>query len=135
MGRIGRLDGKVAIITGAAGGQGAAEAILFANEGAKVILTDLQEQLLADVVNDINSRCGDVAIGFKHDVANEQDWEYVVSEGVKRFGKVDILVNNAGIAFMNGVDSVERLGFEEWNRMLNINLIGNFLGIKKVVPE
>src|SRR5438128_5141271 len=89
---MGRLSGKVAIITGAASGQGEAEARLFAAEGAKVVLTDVQdngEQVAAEI--------GDAAYFIKHDVSSAEGWAVVVEETLKRFGRVDILVNNAGI--------------------------------------
>src|SRR4051794_23656973 len=95
---MGRLSGKVAIITGAAGGQGAAEAKLFALEGAKVVATDVQEELLQQTVKEINSEVGaDVVLGLKLDVGNEAEWIKVVKQTVEHFGTVDILVNNAAI--------------------------------------
>ena len=95
---MGRLTGKVAIITGAAGGQGKVEAKLFAKEGAHVVLTDLNEELLMKTVKEINDEMkSEVVIGIKHNVGVEQDWEEVVAQTVQRFGKVDILINNAAI--------------------------------------
>lgn len=132
---MGRLDGKVAIVTGAASGQGAAEARLFAREGAKVVATDLQEELLAQVVNEINQERPLAAIAVKHNVANEKDWDVVVSEAVKHFGKIDILVNNAGIGSLGGMAGLEKLALPDWDKTLEINLKGNFLGMRKVAPE
>lgn len=91
-----RLKGKVAIITGAAGAQGAAEAKLFAKEGAKVVATDMNESGLQQVVEDIKT-AGGKAIGLVHDVTSSEDWDKVVKETVKEFGSIHILVNNAGI--------------------------------------
>lgn len=131
---MGRLENKVAIITGAAGGQGAAEARLFAKEGAYVVATDMQGELLSKTVEEINKEYGDKAIGLKHDVSNEDDWVSIVNETIKRFKKIDILVNNAGIA---GLQSLRPEDFEmdEVDKVLNINLKGNFLGIKAVAPN
>lgn len=130
---MGRLDGKVAIITGAASGMGAAEARLFADEGAKVVATDVQEELLRAVVNDIVAKHGDVAIAVKHDVADENDWIEVVRQAVAKFGKIDILINNAGIT--GKTLPLSEYAVEEWNRVIEVNATGNFLGIKHVVPE
>lgn len=131
---MGRLLGKVAIVTGAAGGQGAAEAKLFAQEGAFVVATDMQTELLAETVNQINAEFGDKVIGLRHNVASEEDWQLVVSETLERFGKVDILVNNAGIPG-NMSTNVEDFSVAEWEKVLNVNTVGNFLGMKAVAPE
>lgn len=126
-----RLENKVAIITGAAGGQGAKEASLFAKEGAKIVATDVQEDKLNDVVKNITDDGGQ-AIALQHDVSNEQDWEKVVSEAVREFGKVDILVNNAGILIK---DEIETTSLENFEKVTNINMNGTFLGMKHVIPE
>jgi NAD(P)-dependent dehydrogenase (short-subunit alcohol dehydrogenase family) len=131
---VGRLNGKVAIITGAASGQGAVEAKLFAKEGAKVIATDFQDEMLNKVVNEIITQFGDVAIAVKHDVTDESDWEKVIKQGIERFGKIDILVNNAGISGQIGIE-LEMITVDEWNKVMNVNALGNLLGIKYVVPE
>lgn len=126
-----RLENKVAIITGAAGGQGAKEASLFAKEGAKIVATDVQEDKVNDVVKNITDDGGQ-AIALQHDVSNEQDWEKVVSEAVRKFGKVDILVNNAGIIIQ---DEIETTSLENFEKVTNINMNGTFLGMKHVIPE
>jgi len=128
-----RLEGKVAIITGAASGQGAEEARVFAREGAKVVATDMQVELLQQVVNSINEEYGDVALALKHNVTNEQEWIDVVKAAVDKFGKVDILVNNAGVS--GKIHALEDITVDEWNFVMNINALGNFLGMKHVVPE
>lgn len=93
-----RLTNKVAIITGAAGGQGAAEAKLFAQEGAKVVATDVNHALLMETVKEINDALGsECVVGFKRDIASETDWVSVVERAVQTFGKIDILINNAAI--------------------------------------
>src|SRR5690625_3948256 len=96
---MGRLSNKVAIVTGAAGGQGKEEAKLFAEEGAMVVATDVNENLLNETVKEINAAFdGERVIGIKHDVSNEANWEDVVAKTVEKFKKIDILINNAGIS-------------------------------------
>lgn len=130
---MGRLENKVAIVTGAAGGMGAAEARLFAKEGAYVVATDVQEGLLNETVSNINAEYGERVIGLKHDVSSEHDWIVVVEEAVKKFGKIDVLVNNAGI--YNANTNVTEIDVEDFEKILSINVTGSFLGIKHVVPE
>lgn len=127
-----RLLGKVAIITGAASGQGAEEARLFAKEGAKVIATDIQKELLEQVVTEIQSAGGE-AIAVSHDVTSSDDWKNVVNQTIESFGKVDILVNNAGVTGQIG-QTIEDLDEKTWNFILDINTRGPFLGMKAVIP-
>lgn len=127
---MGRLDNKVAIITGAAGGMGKADALLFVQEGAKVAITDLQEDKIKDVVAEIEALGGE-AIGFKHNVASEEDWVRVVDETVQKFGKIDILVNNAGVS--NATPFMD-LTVEGWEKTMSINVTSIFLGQKYVIP-
>ncbi|GAE09805.1 short-chain dehydrogenase/reductase SDR [Paenibacillus sp. JCM 10914] len=129
-----RLAGKVAIITGAAGGQGAAEAKLFVKEGAKVIATDMQLELLQETVADINETFGEHAVAVQHNITSEEDWKRVVDEAITRFGKIDILVNNAGILGKLSSD-VNDYTLDEWNTILNVNATGSFLGMKAVMGE
>ncbi|MCQ6563180.1 SDR family NAD(P)-dependent oxidoreductase [Paenibacillus mendelii] len=128
---MGRLSGKVAIITGAALGMGAAEAKLFAREGAKVVATDIKDDELQQVVQEIIKDGGE-AIGLRHNVASEDEWKAVVQEAVTRFGKVDVLVNNAGISSTKNIIDIE---ISEWNRVMDINLTGCVLGMKYCIPE
>ncbi|MGM8212241.1 SDR family NAD(P)-dependent oxidoreductase [Virgibacillus sp. W0430] len=130
-----RLAGKVAIITGAASGQGAAEARLFAKEGAKVVATDMQIELLEKVVNDINIEYGKVVIALKHNVTDVTDWENTVSKAINTFGKIDVLVNNAGIGGEEGFASFDEVDLESFNKFLEVNTTSNFIGIKHVVPK
>lgn len=92
-----RLENKVAIITGAAMGQGAAEAYLFAKEGAKVVATDMCEDILRETVQKINEDFSHSTIALKLNVTDEEEWKKVVEECINQFGTVDILLNNAGI--------------------------------------
>ncbi|WP_418791588.1 SDR family NAD(P)-dependent oxidoreductase [Phosphitispora sp. TUW77] len=128
---MGRLENKVAIITGAASGMGEAAAKLFAQEGAKVILTDIQEERLQEVVKEITSN-GYEALGLVHDVSSEEAWGKVVAEGVKAFGKIDVLVNNAGIA--QSGQPFEDITLEYWNKFMAVNLSSVFLSAKYVLP-
>ncbi|SEG70652.1 glucose 1-dehydrogenase [Paenibacillus sp. UNC499MF] len=128
---MGRLQDKVVIITGAAMGQGETEAKLFAAEGAKVVATDLQEEQLNRVVDEIRG-AGGQALGLKHNVASEEDWKRVVEKAVEQFGKVDVLVNNAGISTDSTLDTFT---MENWDKVMSINLTGCVIGMKYVVPE
>ncbi|MFI0352814.1 glucose 1-dehydrogenase [Actinomadura sp. 9N407] len=121
------LDGKVAIITGAARGQGEAEARLFAEAGAKVVLTDVLEEEGRAVAESI----GGSAVFVRQDVTSEDDWAAVAGTATERFGGLDVLVNNAGIWRTAPVERQSREGFEQ---LLQINLIGPFLGIQAVAP-
>lgn len=129
---MGRVDGKVAIVTGAAGGQGSAEAKLLAKEGAKVVATDLNEAGVKAVADEINQQYGQVAIGLKHDVTSEEDWEHVVNEAVNAFGSITVLINNAGIGGEEGFASIENYDYDSWKKFMKINADSQFLGIKKV---
>ena len=126
-----RLHGKVALITGAARGQGAAEARLFAQEGAKVVLADVTDQEGIAVATEIAEEGAD-AIYVHLDVTNEAEWEAAILETVSKFGKLDILVNNAGI-WRRG--HVTETSSEQWDSILDVNSKGVFLGTKAAIPE
>lgn len=127
-----RLENKVAIITGAAGGMGEAEALLFAREGANVLATDLQIEKLERWVADAK-KSGLSIECIQHDVTSESDWKKVVEKCISSFGKINILVNNAGIFPAGG--TTENTDKATWEKVLNINLTGPFLGIKQVIPH
>ena len=120
----GRLAGKVAIITGAARGQGADEARAFVAEGAQVVLTDVLPE-----VHDVAAELGEAAIALKHDVADEEQWQAVTKAALEKFGKIDILVNNAGI-FKSGL--MTETTKEQMVAHFNVNQLGVFLGMKSV---
>ncbi len=122
-----RLAGKVAIITGAARGQGEATARLFAAEGCSVIMTDILVEEGEKVAADIG---GDVRF-LRHDISSESDWAMVVEEAVALYGGVDILINNAAISLFK---SIEDTGADEAQRLLAVNAVGPFIGIKAVLP-
>lgn len=127
-----RLENKVAILTGAAMGQGAAEAYLFAREGAKVVAADMAEDALKETVDAINADFPGMALGVHLDVASEENWQQVVKQAVETFGTVDILVNNAGVG-SRGVN-YDKTDREAFDRIMGINAWGSFAGIKTVVP-
>jgi NAD(P)-dependent dehydrogenase (short-subunit alcohol dehydrogenase family) len=123
-----RLDGKVAIITGAASGMGLAAADLFSREGAQVVATDVVADVLEKEVAQLR---GDV-IALPMDVASAGDWTSVVDTTVRTFGGVDVLINNAGVFLAKGLLETER---EDWDRILSINAMGVWLGMKAVIPQ
>ena len=127
-----RLEGKVAFISGGARGMGAAEAVLFAREGACVAIGDVLEDLGRQVVEQI-SETGGRAIFVPLDVTSESQWAEAVAATVREFGKLDIMVNNAGISGASG--RVEDTTVENWDRIMDINAKGVFLGTKAAIPE
>ncbi|HAL62400.1 MAG TPA: short-chain dehydrogenase [Chloroflexi bacterium] len=126
-----RLAGKVAIITGAGAGIGRATALLFAREGAEVVVADCDPEKGAETVSLIKEN-GGAAIFVQVDVSKAADVKKMVKTSVERYGKLDILINNAGIyAQADVVEAAE----EEWDRLLDVNLKGVFLCSKYSIPE
>ena len=126
-----RLEGKVAIISGGARGMGAAEARMFAREGAKVVIGDLLEEEGAKVAAEIGETGGE-ALFVRLEVTDEASWQSAVEAAVERFGKVDILVNNAAILRLQGLlETTEEI----WDEVMDVNAKGTFLGTKAVIPE
>lgn len=118
---MGKLDGKVALVTGASHGMGAADAAILADAGATVIVADV----LDDEGSAVAARIGG---HYRHlDVTDENDWKSVVDGVVSSFGHLDILINNAGVVGFTPVATTE---LAEWNRVISINLTGVFLGIR-----
>ena len=126
-----RLEGKVAIISGGARGQGAAEAKMFAREGAKVVFGDILDDEGKQVEAEINETGGD-ATYVNLDVTDEDSWKNAVDTAVDHYGKVDILVNNAGVAFWTFGDDAS---VEDWDTVMDINAKGVFLGTRAVIAE
>lgn len=125
---MGRVTGKVAIVTGAASGMGKADAHLLATEGAKVVVADMNEPDGKAVAQAI----GENAVFMHLNVTDEQNWKSVIAATVKTFGQLDILVNNAGIiALGNIVDTT----LESWRLVNSVNSDGVFLGCKHAIPE
>ena len=123
-----RLSGKVAIITGAAQGMGAAHAKLFVEHGAKVILTDLNEEK----GNAFAAELGENALFVKQNVTSEEDWATVIAKAEEAFGPVNILVNNAGITMAKNMLDIT---VEEYRRIVDINQVSVFLGMKTVAAS
>lgn len=120
-----RLEGKVAIITGAAQGMGAAHAKEFIKQGAKVVLTDLNEEKGQALATEL----GENAIFIKQDVTSESGWAEVVAKAEETFGPVNVLVNNAGISLNK---FMLELSLDEYMKIVNINQVSVFLGMKAV---
>jgi 3alpha(or 20beta)-hydroxysteroid dehydrogenase len=125
-----RLTGKVALITGAAGGQGTAEAELFVRERALLVLTDIDEAAGQSLARRLEAESGQVLF-LKQDVADEASWGETVSAALAHFGKLHILVNNAGTIARQGIVDTT---VEAWNRTLAVNLTGAMLGMKHCAP-
>ncbi len=126
-----RLENKVALISGGARGMGAAEARLFASEGAKVVIGDILEEEGRRTEAQINEAGGE-CLFLRLDVTSERDWRQAVAATVARFGKLDVVVNNAGIG---GGGRLEDTTVEEWDRVMEVNAKGVFLGTKAAIPE
>ena len=126
---MGRLARKVAIITGAAQGMGEAHARLFIREGARVVLTDINEEGGQTLAADL----GEDALFVRQDVASTADWTDVVTRAERRFGPVTVLVNNAGI--IGPVKGLLDFNEEEFLRVCAVNQLGVFLGMKAVIPS
>ena len=123
-----RLEGKVALISGGARGMGAEEALLFAKEGAKVVVADVLEGEGRDIAASIP---GGQAIFVRLDVTKEADWQRAVSMAEEVYKRLDILVNNAGVSAVGGIEDTT---VEEWDRVMEVNAKGVFLGTKYAIP-
>lgn len=124
---MGRVQDKVALITGGASGIGRASALALASQGAKVAISDVQDDVGEKTLAELNDTGAD-AIYLHHDVTQEADWEQVISAVQERFGRLDILFNNAGVGG-NGM-TLEEMPLEAWRRTMAVNLDGVFLGVK-----
>ncbi len=126
------LEGKVALVTGAARGIGAATARLLAAEGASVIVADRRAAEAAEIVNGLNAVRAGSALFIELDVASEPGWQAAIDRAEAAFGPINILVNNAGII---RVAPIEQMSLENFRKVLDTNLIGTFLGIKYGAPS
>ncbi|MDE2596540.1 MAG: SDR family oxidoreductase [Sphingomonadales bacterium] len=127
---MGKLDGRVAIVTGAARGLGAAAAEALCAEGAAVMLTDVLEQV-SETAEALRAR-GYRAASSRHDVTSEADWARVVAETVAQLGEVNVLVNNAGITVAATIDDIT---MADARRVMDINYFGPMMGIKAALPS
>lgn len=124
---MGRVAGKVAIVTGGASGMGKADAIMLAREGASVVIADLNEtdgQAIAESI-------GDHALFLRLDVSDEDNWKSVIAATVEKFGRLDILVNNAGMIMLGNIVDTE---LADWRKINAVNSDGVFLGCKHAIP-
>ena len=119
-----RVKNKVAIVTGGASGLGKSSAILLAREGAKIVITDVDDENGTKVVQDIKNDGGE-AIFIKQDVSKEEEWKMVIETTIKTYGKLHIVANSAGIGIGG---TVEDLTLDDWKNLIDVNLHGTFLG-------
>jgi 3alpha(or 20beta)-hydroxysteroid dehydrogenase len=125
--RSGRVEGKVVLVTGAARGTGEQTARLLVAEGARVVASDVRDDLAKKVVGEL----GENALFVHLDVSSEADWTEGVAQAVEHFGKLDGLVNNAAVFFM---EALEDTSLADYERLLKVNQVGAFLGMRSVVP-
>ena len=126
-----RVEGKVCIVTGAASGVGREDALLLASEGAKVVLTDLNEEAGRQVAADIGAN----AIFVRQDIASEADWQDVIKLTLEKFGRLDALVNAAGISKMVAHTDLHGVSAEDFQRIYAVNTIGTFQMMRAAAPH
>jgi NAD(P)-dependent dehydrogenase (short-subunit alcohol dehydrogenase family) len=127
----GRIEGKVALVTGAAQGLGEATARLFAREGARVAVTDINFDGATRLADALNAECGGCARAIPHDVTREDQWVDALAETERHFGGLHVLVNNAGIGLTKDFETIT---LAEWRRVHAIDLDGVFLGCREAIP-
>ena len=128
-----RLEGKVAIVSGGASGIGEATSRLFAREGARVVIADVNDELGSALESDIKNG-GEEAAYLRLDVTDEAQWQSVVAETIDMYGRLDIVVNSAGIS-IPGRPQTEDQSVEGWDAVMAVNAKGVFLGTKHAIPE
>lgn len=126
---MGRVQDKVAIVTGGAGGLGRATALLLAQEGARVVVTDLDAAAIESVAAEI-AGLGSRALAMQHDVSSEHDWNRVIERTLDEFARLDVLVNNAGVIIYK---KIEDTSLAEWRQLMRVNLDGVFLGTQRAI--
>ncbi|TPI11820.1 glucose 1-dehydrogenase [Mesorhizobium sp. B4-1-3] len=126
---MGRVAGKVALVTGAGLGLGRASSLLLASEGAKLVVSDIDETLAGDTAAEI-VKAGGEALALRQDVSKSEDWSAAKAAIEQRFGRLDVLVNNAGIAIAKNIEDTT---LAEWRRTMAVNLDGVFLGCQEGV--
>lgn len=124
---MGRIDGKVCIVTGGAVGLGKADAIVLAREGGRVVVADVNAEAGEATVREI----GGDAVFVQHDVRDEDAWRELVASAVEQFGRLDVLVNNAGVIRL---EDIETATLENWRFVNSVNVEGTFLGCKHAIP-
>lgn len=126
---MGRLNDKVALVTGGGSGLGEAMVRLFAKEGAKVVLTDIDEARGNEIVDDLKAN-GNEALFLKQDVTKEAEWKTTIDKIIETYDELNVVVNNASIGSLK---DIERTSLEDWNRVISINLDSVFLGTKHAI--
>jgi 3alpha(or 20beta)-hydroxysteroid dehydrogenase len=124
---VGKLEGKVALLTGAARGQGEAEARLFAAEGARVVVADVLDEQAQEVARDL----GDAGLHQHLDVSRPEQWDAAIAATRDRFGRLDVLINNAGIL---RTAAIEAMPLDDYLSVIQVNQVGCWLGMKAVAP-
>ena len=127
---MGRLEGKVALVTGGARGMGAAYVRRFTNEGAKVVFGDVLTAEGAELAADVVGRSGDGCRFVPMDVTSPEDWTSAVAAALDAYGRLDVLINNAGIIKLK---PIVKMTLEECRRVLDVNLVGQWLGVRAVI--
>jgi len=129
---MGKLDNKVAVVTGGASGMGKAIVELFVKEGAKVVCADYNIDGAQEVVDALNNDYPESAVAIQADVSNQEQNEAMIDKAIEEFGQLDILVNNAGI--MDGFEPVSRAEVDRFKRILEVNTYSVFYSMRKAIP-
>lgn len=134
MTKMGRVENKVALVTGAASGIGLSSAQLMAKEGAKVVLADFNEEGAKNAAEEIRAQGGD-AIGIFVDAGDGDSIKHAVEHTVNHYGKIDVLFNNVGLTNVRKDLDIVNIDLDEWDRLMNVNLKGVLLGAKYAIPH